>query len=502
MARETRYWILFLTLGCSFIFTTVMSSAQQHIVLTFDSAVNITMQNSYRIKQLQLGIERTRYRLQANRAALKSKVYLNLKSPEYDSVSDYKWNSTLQRDEIIHLNTNLWQMDLSVRQPVVLLGYPTNGYLSLNNKVYRYLQKTDGDTDIKYYNRHFVKFEQPLFRPNSLKNNIEDSELDLEENELDYLSDQINIIDDIADDYYDLFELAYMNEIYSHEVENLEIINSIAAESANRDSNRSIEAIQAKIEYANAREKLLKNQSDIRLELSRMKQRLRMSDIDSLSIGELDVRIRPVDIDIERAIQYGYTLRPRLRLLNIRKRKNQININNAEGWDAFYMNLEMTYGLEKQNEDYEELIHDYDNSYSVSVNAYIPIWDWGRRKARIEAERINLKRTELYIEESRNQIRSDIINAVANLNEYQSRALNLQNNLDAVYEITEISIEQYRNGEITFNDILQVIVRARETEINFLNAFLGYKNSLINLMINTYYDYERDVPLIDRFLDS
>ncbi len=491
-----------LALGFSMVLGPVTSSAQQHVELTFDSAVNIAMKNSYRIRQLELGIERTRYWLKANRAALKSKIYLNLKSPEYDSVSDYKWNSTLQRDEIIHQNTSLWQMDLSVRQPVVLFGYPTNGYLSLNNKVYRYLQKTDSQTDIKYYNRHFVKFEQPLFRPNSLKNNIEDAELDLEENELDYLSDQINIIDDIADDYYDLFELTYLNDIFFHEVENFETIYSIAVERAAQDTNLTIQAIQAKIELANAHEELLENQSETRLEISRMKQRLRMSEMDSLSIGELNAQITPINIDVERAIQYGFTLRPRLRLLDIRRRKDELDINNAEGWDSFYVNLEMTYGLERQDEEYKELINDYDNSYSISVNAYVPIWDWGRRKARIEAERISLKRTELYIEESRNQIRSDIINAVANLNEYQRRALIIQNNLDDVQEITKLSIEQYRNGEISFNDILQVIVRARDTEMNFLNAFLGYKNSLLNLMINTYYDYEKDVPLIDRFIEG
>ena len=500
MFGKACHWGVILAFGCSLIHGPVTSSAQQHVVLTFDSAVNIAMENSYRIKQLQLGIERTRYWLKANRAALKSRVYLNLTSPEFDGVSDYKWNSTLQKDEIIHQDTSLWQMDLSVRQPVVILGHPTNGYLSLNNKVYRYLQKINGDKDIRYYNRHFVKFEQPLFKPNTLKNNIEDAELDLEETELDYLSDQISMIDDIADDYYDLYELAYMNRIYSHEVDNLETIYDIALAFAASDTNLTIEAIQAKIEYANAREELLENQSDTRLEISRMKQRLRMSDIDSLSLGELEVRITPVDINIDRAVQYGYTLRPRLRLLDIRRRKDEIDLNNAEGSDAFFVNLEMTYGLEKQDEEYERLVEDYDNSYSVSVNAYIPIWDWGRRKSRIEAERISLKKTELYIEESRNQIRSEIVNAVANLKEYQSRAINLQSNLSAMHEITEISIAQYRNGIISFNDLLQVVVRERETQSGFLDAYLGYRKSLLNLMINTYYDYERDVPLIDRFL--
>jgi hypothetical protein len=147
--------------------------AQKTIDLTLKTAVEIAMANSYRIRQLKLGIERTRYWLKARQAGLKSKVYMNVKLPNYNYLSDYKWNSTLQRDEIIKTNTGLWQMDLSVRQPVVLMGYPTNGYLSINNKMYQYTQKIDRISDRNYYNRYFLKFEQPFFRPNSLKNDIE-----------------------------------------------------------------------------------------------------------------------------------------------------------------------------------------------------------------------------------------------------------------------------------------------------------------------------------------
>ena len=152
--------------------------AREIINLTLDNAVDIAMESSYRIKQLELGIERNRYWLKARQASLKSRVDMNLNAPEYKVVSDYKWNSTLKKDEIIRENTRLWQMDLAVRQPVVLLGYPTNGYLSLNNKVYRYLQQ-DGYKDVNYYNRYYLKFEQPFFLPNELKNNIEDADRNL-----------------------------------------------------------------------------------------------------------------------------------------------------------------------------------------------------------------------------------------------------------------------------------------------------------------------------------
>ena len=84
-------------------------------------------------------------------------------------------------------------MDLAISQPVILFGRPTNGYLSLNNKVYRYNQ-VNGGQDVSYYNRYYVKYAQPFFQPNRLKNNIEDAELDLERRELEYIEDRVHIV--------------------------------------------------------------------------------------------------------------------------------------------------------------------------------------------------------------------------------------------------------------------------------------------------------------------
>ena len=177
-------------------------SAKREIEFTLDSAVEIMMNNSYRIKMLRMGIEATRLRLKAEQAGLKSRAYMNIKSPEINRISDYKWNSTLYKDEIVRQNTRLWQSDLSIRQPVILFGYPTNGYISLNYKVYRYLQKDNGDTDVNYYNRLYAKFEQPFFLPNVLKNDIERAELNLQVSKLEYVRDRVALIDDISDEYF------------------------------------------------------------------------------------------------------------------------------------------------------------------------------------------------------------------------------------------------------------------------------------------------------------
>jgi len=494
MSGKIRFHLILL-LVVGFLFSNTF--AQRIIPLTLEKAVEIAMANSYRVKQLQMGIERTRAWLRAEQAGLKSKVYMTVQAPTLNAISEYKWNSLLRKDEIIRQNTRLWQMELSVKQPVILFGYPTDGYLSLNYKTYRYLQK-DGYTDINYYNRYFLKFEQPFFTPNRLKNAIERAKLKLQREELEFIQDKISLVDDIAGDYYELYQKAFRNKVYQNHLDNLNKILPIVQEISSQDTTRKIEAIQIQVEISNTKEKLFQNQSELRLGLARMKRRLRLNDHDSLAIIT-DIRISNLHIDLDDAIQKGFTLNPSLRILKINRKRNEIDLENTKGWNAFHMNLEMTYGLEKEDEDYRRLWNDQDNSYSVSLNAYIPIWDWGQRKARIQAQEISIRKTELWMEERKQSIKTEITNAVENVNEYQSRVLNMKKNIEMAKEISEMSIQQYKDGLISLQDLLQNINRQKETELNFLDVYLGYRQSILNLIGYTYYDYERDMPLLQHF---
>lgn len=494
MQNSIRFVIIFFIL----LYISPAHSEQRTIELTLNSAVRIAMDNSYRIRQLRLGIERTRFWLQAERAGLKTKFYMNISAPEIQDLSDYKWNSTLQRDEIVRQNTQRWQMDLSIRQPVILFGYPTNGYLSLNNKIYRYLQKDNETNDISYYNRYFLKFEQPFFLPNTLKNKIDLAELNLENRELDYINDQVNFLGRIASEYYVLFQLAYKNTIYGNQINNLKKITKLVNTVSQQDTTRSIESIQIQVELGNIEEKLMQNKSELRLASSRLKQRLRLNGEDLIVINP-EIKIIPININLDDAIRLGYTLRPHLRSLANNKKRDEIDLEDVKGRNAFHMNLEMTYGIEKQDDSYRDIWMDSNNSNSVILTAYIPLWDWGQRKARIEAQKINIKMTDLNIEEAKSQIASEIMSAVSNLQEYQKRALNMKDNMEMAREITEQSIVLYQKNKISLQDLLQTITRQTDTEINFLDAYLGYKKSLLSLMSYTYYDYENKISLIDQF---
>jgi outer membrane protein TolC len=470
----------------------------QTVELTLERMVQLGLRDSFRIRQLQLAVERTRSLLRAQQAGLKSRVELNVSAPSFQAISENKWNSDLQRNELVAENTRRWQADLSVRQPVMLFGYPTNGVLSLNNRVYRYTQIDGQERDNRYYNRYFVGYEQPLFQPNRMKNDLEEAELELESSELDYQDDVVGAIDDLSDDYYQLLEAAYRRGVAAEFVADLEGAVSTARAIVQSLPERVIERDQLEVELANARESLSQAASNFRLQVEDIKQRLRLGVADDVTVDpSLDVV--PVDVDVERAIELARTLAPRLRQLGIDLRQNEIQLDEARGNNAFRMNLNFTYGREVQDPYFRNLWTEPRNSYTVDVSARVPIWDWGQRHHRIQAQQYSLDRTRLSIEEAMTEIETNVRSQVRTLDEYKDRLVNMQNTLGLAQRTTLSTMSSYASGAVTLVDLLQTISREASTARNFLAAFMGYQRTLLRLKELTYFDFEFNMPVVERF---
>ncbi|MFC1660720.1 TolC family protein [Gemmatimonadota bacterium] len=469
------------------------------IDLTLERMVDLALSSSYRVRQLNLSIERTQHRLRAEQARLKSRVSMDMTLPAFNATSEPRWNSTLQKNEIVYENSRRWEGELSIRQPVILFGYPTNGYLSFNNRMYRYTTvEDDGQKDVNYYNRYYLRYVQPLFQPNSLRNDLEEAQLDLEDAELEFFGDVVGIVDDLSDDYFELFGDAYSRVINEGLVRNLERALLVAQELAGADSSRAMEEGQVRVELANAREQLQQSEAAYRLRSAYLKTRLGLPETDSLALDPV-LSLEPVEIDVADAVQYAMELTPRLRQLNISYRENEISLDNTRGRNSFRMDLSFSYGREMYEPEFQRLWEEPENSYTVNVDAYLPIWDWGERNARVAASRISLEQTHLRIEEAETQIVSNVRNEVLNVREYEARTLAMQENLELAREISQTSIERYRMGSIPVIDLLQSFRRQTDTANNFLDAYLGWRGALLSLQEMTFYDFEEDMPVLERF---
>lgn len=475
-----------------------VGAEEPSLELTLERMVELALNNSYRIRHLNLSIDRTRLRLQASRARLRSRVDLEFSIPSINYISEARWDPDLQRSVIQRENSRRLQADLSIRQPVILFGYPTNGYISLNSRLYQ-LRQVDGDaSDLRYYNRYFIRYTQPLFEANELRNDLERAELDLEAEELEYYGDIVEIIDNATDDYFELFEIAYQRRVRQAYVDRLDEALVLAEAAVAGDADRSIDVDQIRIELANAREDVAASERQLRLETSRLRTQF---GIPSERVISIDPRIElsPVPIDEEQATRFALQLTPRLRRLGIDLRRSEIDLDNVRGRGGFRMDVSLSYGREMQDEVFRDIWEQPENSYTVDVTGSVPIWDWGEREARIQAEMIDVERERLEIEEANEEIRAGVRNEVRNIAEYEDRAFTMEETMSLSRSVAAASLERYETGRISALDLLQSLRRERDTAENFLDAYLGWRRALQRIQELTYFDWEYGMPLLDRF---
>lgn len=475
------------------------ANGPQVVELTLERMVDLTLSRSYQIRRLNLDIQRDQFNLHAERARLKSSVDLDLTVPAFRMTSEPKWNSELQRDQIVQENTRRWEGELSVRQPLILFGYPTDGYFSFNNRMYRYNQiDDDGVSDVRYYNRYYLSYTQPLFQPNGLKNDLEQAEMDLEGTQLEFYEDVVNIVDNVAEDYFDLFEERVIQDIYADLAGNLRRALGLAQAMAREDSTRALDIDQIQIELANALENIQSAESSYRLDAASVKRDLGLADTDSIAVDPAFV-LQPVPIDMDEAVQYAMELTPRMRQLGMSLRNSEIRLEGTKARGGFRMDLNMSYGRERMDEEVSNLWVDPDNSYTVNVNAYVPVWDWGERKARIASSEIGIQQAQLRIEEAELQIVSNVRNEVLNVRDRESRTMAMRDNLELARNVTETSFQRYEDGVISALDLILSLRREADTAENFLESYLGWRGSLRRLQEMTFFDFERGVPVLERF---
>lgn len=83
--------------------------------------------------------------------------------------------------------------------------------------------------------------------------------------------------------------------------------------------------------------------------------------------------------------------------------------------------------------------------------------------------------------------------------ERAQRALNMQDNLALARQTTDTTIDRYREGLVALVDVLQTIQRECQTARNLLDAYLGYRNSLLRLHEMTFNDFLADMAVLERY---
>jgi len=208
-----------------------------------------------------------------------------------------------------------------------------------------------------------------------------------------------------------------------------------------------------------------------------------------------DITVDTISIDIGFAIEQGLRNRLELRQRQISIETSQFDMIRTMALNEFKGSVGLSVGLAGDNENLLQVYNQPNSNQSVQLNLTIPLWDWGEKKSRIKASEASIETQEIAFEDEENSITLSIRKVYRNL-------LNLRNQIEIARQSTvnaeltyQINLERYRNGDLTGMDLNRFQEQLSQSQISFTNALISYKLELLNLKVQTLYDFEKNEPL-------
>lgn len=197
--------------------------------LTLEKALELAQEQSPGVMQSRFNLEQNQKSLEANQAALKTRLSLTVNPINFDRTRQFNdLFSTYNTTE----NRSIFGT-LTVSQPIAA----TDGVLSLNNRLsWQNSISEFNDTDIRAYsNNLFLSLDQPVFTYNRRKLQIKELELNLERSQLSYSLQTLSLENTVTQSFYNVYksqiDLGIAEEEYKNQQASFEITrNKVEAE--------------------------------------------------------------------------------------------------------------------------------------------------------------------------------------------------------------------------------------------------------------------------------
>lgn len=451
--------------------------------LTLDQSLKIAEENSPTVQRTRLSLIRSQENLNAQNAALKSNFSLVLNPISYTQNREFNelisgWNT--------RRNTESFG-NFTISQPIVL----TDARISLNNRFgyYDSYSEYTNTTSKGFSNNLSVSLDQPLFTYNRTRLQLRELELALENSQLDYAIQLLALERQVAQAFYYVYQQQQSLDIASQAYENMKLSYEVSRNKVDAGISPREEMFQAELNLATTRSDFENKMVSLENAKDEFKILIGMSLYDDLIVIP-NIEVDTVPVDIAFAIDQGLANRMELRQRQIQIESTQFDLIQTRSLNEFRGSLGVTVGVFGDNEKFKDVYDNPTDNETVALSLTIPLWDWGEKKSRIKAAEATIEAADISAEEQKNTIILDIRKVYRNL-------LNLQNQIEiAEQSVTnaqltyDLNLEKYRNGDLTGMDLNLVQNQLSEKQISYTNALISYKLELLNLKIQTLYDFE------------
>ncbi|MDL2231748.1 TolC family protein [Porphyromonadaceae bacterium OttesenSCG-928-L07] len=478
-------YILFLIIAC----TLGSTGLKAQEVLTLNKALEIAFQHSPALIQSQLGLQQSELNLKAQQASLKSQFALDVNPFTYSRLNQYdSYNSKWYDSKTMSSSASF-----GIIQPIKW----TDGTLSLVNDLgwQEAKNQSSGGSSTAFTHDISLRLLQPLFTYNRTKMQLKELELRFENARLSYAMQQLSIEKNVTDNFYTVYqkqkELSIAREEYANQKQNYEVIkNKVEAGLIARE-----ELYQAEVNLATSESSVYSQEISYENIKDNFKLLLGIS-LDEDIMVLPDIEIVSVNVNTHDAVKYGLDQRMELRQKQITLEQDVFSIIRAKAESEFKGEISARVGLGFLGNKVGNMYDNPTDNEQVGVSLTIPIFDWGAKKARVESSKLAMESDEISMTEQKKEIVINIRQICRNLPVLVNQINIKKKSVENAERTYDINMEKYRNGNLSGMELQQYQTQLTNAKQAYTNAIIDYKIEILNLKIQTLWDFERNASYL------
>jgi len=445
----------------SLILLYMISGLAAQELLDIDKALDIAVQNSLIMQQVELGLVRSQEMLNAQLARQKSQFAL----------------------------------------------IPTDGTIALRNTFsYDYNNSEsagaiDNPVSKTWNNRLMLELSQPIFTYNRTKVQLESLRLANESALLRYLLQKLSLERMVAQSFYSVYSRQMSLLIAEEQLKNNEDSHEIIRNKVEGGLLALEELYQSEVNLATSRSSVFTSDLNLQNTMDELKVNIGMP-LEQEFVIVTQIVIDTVSVDQQTAIQHALENRMELRQRQIDIDNSMFSLMDAKTVNEFFGSVTASFGITANNEDFGMLFDKPTNTPAVGLTLNIPIFDWGERKSEIKAAEADLQSTEIDLEIEKRDIKVNIRSIVRNLENLENQVVIQEKTVENAELTYDINMERYRNGDLTSLDLGMYQNQLSDAKMALTNAKINYKLELLNLKIQTLYDFELGESIVPKELKN
>ena len=462
-------------------------------VLTMEDAMNIAIKNSPDIIKSELTMTISRENLNALEAATKSLIRFQF--TPYNYIQDKAFDT--QSSSWVTTESKSITSDLSISQPIKF----SDGNITLHN-VFAYRDNTSDflgvNSEFKgYSNDFFIAYSQPIFTYNRLKMQLKQLRLSLENATLSYAIQRLFLEKQVTQFFYMVYQRKMAVDVAQEELKNQQVSMDIIKSKVEGGLSAQEEMAQIELNLATS----ISNLQNAEVELANAKDNF------SQYIGkplneefeiEANVEFTEVLVDLDKAIENGLNTRMELRQREISLENSKDELTVAKSTNEFAGNVNLSMGLKGEDPALNNIYVKPTRSPAFMLTFNIPIWDWGERKSRIKAAQAGIRIEEINLESERISVEVGIRQTFRSLQNLSTQMDLARQNVKNAQFTYEINLERYKSGDLTSMDLGRYQNQLSEKKMNLVNSLISYKIELLNMKIQSLWDFENNTSFVPK----